>query len=236
MEQSIFDELSVVNFQENLFRNIKSIRIAQDLYDDLSDNPVDWGSAHKAELNSKPKHYSPTPIINRPFDEALFIQAIDFPFKPVNWAASRFSNGNYGVWYGALEFLTTIHETVHHWRKFLKSTQFDNHDLPIISERRVFKVYCDALLLDLRKKVPLFPKLVHPEEYSFTQTIGQHIHSQGHPGLLNRSARFDGDITAIFHPKVLSSPIDYCYLSYSLDPKTKRISIERTSGEILLML
>ncbi len=232
---AIFDKLETIHFKDDLFRNIKSIRKSQDLYDDLSDDPIEWQYAIKNAEDSKPRSYLPEPIINRPFDEAYF-QAIMFIFQMPNWKASRFSAGNYGVWYGALDLITTIHETVYHWRNFLKAADLEKYDSFIIGERRVFQVKCEALLLDFRNKINDFPQLIDAENYQFTQNIGEYIQGQGHPGLFSCSARCEGTISVIFTPKVLKNPRDYCYLTYTLDTQTQKVIVERKPKETLLTL
>lgn len=228
-----FKEIKAIQYQDDFLRNIKSIRNQQNLYDDLSDEPEDWESANQVEIHSKPKQYLSDPIINRPFDEAKFWNAIVFPFAEKNWRASRYSQGNYGVWYGAVELDTTIYETVYHWKKFLEAAHFENHTKVIIGERRVYKVACDALLYDLSEKVKEQPLLIHPDDYSFTQQVGEYLQKQGHPGLVSSSARCQGKISAIFTEKVLSNPRDYCYLRYCFDPSTQITEIERNAGKVL---
>lgn len=234
--QPFFTELVAIDFKNDLFRNIKTIRKAQDLFDDLSNEPEDWECAIKAEINSKPKEYLPEPIINRPFDEARFIHAIAFPFDSKNWAASRYSNGDYGVWYGAIEFITSIYETVYHWKRFIQAAQFEKVKTEIVGERRVFKVHCEALLFDLRKKKDHFPALLDKNDYTFTQEVGKYIQQQGHPGLVSQSARCEGSLSAIFTERVLSHPRDYCYLNYYFDQTKQIIRIERDIGQVLLQI
>lgn len=231
--QDLFQDLPLFDFNDSLFRNIKSIRHSQDLFDDLSDNSNEWQHAIQAEINSKPLFFQEPPIIHRPFDEARLIEAINFPFHPENWAASRYSNGSFGVWYGAVEFETSIHETAHHWREFLKKSGLDRYKKPIVSERKVFKVQCQGLLIDFRKKVEDFPALVDTTNYSFTQQVGHHLQAQGHPGLLSVSSRTPGSISALFTPKILKDPKDYCYLNYSFNPATQKIKVERSPGKLL---
>lgn len=238
MINDFFQNIQTINYSDNLFRNITTIRESQDLYDDLSNKASDWQYAIDSEIASKPKEYSQPPIIHRPFEEQKFIKAIDFPFKNKNWNVSRYSNGNYGVWYGALELNTTIHETVYHWRNgFLNQSTFKQSPQYIYQERRVFQVYCKALLLELRPKVKNYPSLIHEQDYMLTQHIGERLYSEGHPGLISLSARHkEGSIAAIFTSKVLSDPKDYCYLSYILDTKNQKVIIEREPGITLMTI
>lgn len=235
--KTFFNKIEVIKYNNDLFRNIKSIRQTQNLYDDLSENARDWQHAKLVEINTKPNKHLENSIIDRPFEEAIFTQAVHYPFEPSHWRASRYSKGDFGVWYGALELETTIYETVYHWHyNFLQAAQFKKLPSRIIGERRVCKIFCDALLLEFRKKIKAFPGLIDKNDYTLTQAIGEYIYQQGHPGLLSKSARCEGTISAIFTPKVLNNPRDYCCLTYSLDTSTQKVTVEKDTDEILLML
>ena len=94
---SIFSEISLVDVERDVARNIVSLGVSQDLFDDLSADPKAWALAQKVEGDAKPPPYSSnTPIIDRPFEEAIWIDAIDWPFQ--NLQSSRFGAGGYGVW------------------------------------------------------------------------------------------------------------------------------------------
>jgi hypothetical protein len=77
------------------------------------------------EVDVKPPLYrSRPPIIHRPFEDAEWFNAIAGPLK--HWRASRFSDGNYGVWYGSDTVETTVYESAYHWyRGVLANADFD---------------------------------------------------------------------------------------------------------------
>ena len=199
---AFFAGLPLADVHRGLARNIKSIRVSQNLFDDLSDDPTDWELAQRHELATKPHTYeSQTPIIDRPFEEADWLNAIDFPFR--NWAASRLCDASFAIWYGSDRVETTVHDTVYHWRNgFLADADFDElvsrgtHD-SIAGERKVYWVRCDAALLDLRVRAADYPDLVHPTRYNLnlTQQIGARLHRERHPGFVTPSARCDGETT-----------------------------------------
>ena len=218
MIDRFFAELCSIDYHGDWLRNIVSLRESQDLFDDLSDRPDDWQTAIAAEAAAKPADFGDTPIINRPFEQARYCAAIRYPFE--NWACSRYSDGKFGVWYGADSLETSIFETTHHWLRFLRDAGLLPHDGPIVAERRVFQVQCDGLLLDLRPKLSDYPQLSERGQYHFTQQIGRRLHREGHPGLITRSAHCAGDISAIFTPRILSKPRDHCYLDYRLQSGT----------------
>lgn len=224
--ETLFSKVGTADIHQDLVRNIVSLRVSKDLFADLSDNPDDWRHAIKLEDVTRPGLFvSPTPIIHRPFEDADWNNAIGYPFKHAS--QSRFSDGSYGVWYGADTVETTVHETVYHWRnKFLADAGFD---VPgIVNERKVYHVRCDSMLLDLRPAIKSHPEIVHPHDYTATHAIGNKMHREGQPGLVTHSARAKGDVYAIFNPVGLSSPRHVYYLTYMTTEKG--VVIQRAEG------
>lgn len=220
-----------VDYHDDLVRNIKGIRTAQALFDDLSDDARDHDVAIDAEAYGRIP--SAAPLITRPFD---YGEAISYPFVPQNWHQTRFSDGlHYGVWYGSLELETTVYESIYHWRRFLADS-FPAEDRVIRSERRVFNVRCDAILIDLRGKEHKYPQLVDRSSYAYTQELGRYLHSQGQSGLLVRSARSRGVNAAVLQPGSLSNVRDKCYLTYFTNPTEDEVTVERQKGRAWLTL
>jgi hypothetical protein len=214
-----------VDFHADLVRNIKGIRVSQNLFDDLSGDPVDQAVALAAELASRLP--SEAPLLTRPFDYGT---ALTYPFVDFNGHATRFSDGlDYGVWYGSLELETTVYETVHHWREFITDS-FPSEDRDIVAERRVLHVRCDAILIDLRSKERRERRLVERRDYRFTQALGRYLKQQNQNGLMVRSARCDGVNAAAFTPRVLSRARDLCFLTYRTNPTRDLVRVERTPG------
>lgn len=207
--------------------NIVSLHQSQDLFDDLSDDPAEWLLAQAVEDQIKPPPYrSVTPIIDRPFEDAEWFNAITWPFK--HWQASRFSDGSYGIWYGSESVETTVYESAYHWcRGLLSDAGFEQ--MTVIAERKVYLVTCTAALLDFRKATVDHPDLLHPSDYTFCQSVGARIHREGHPGLLTQSVRRpEGESIAIFNPAVLSNPRHNCQLTYRLEGR--QIVVEKQPG------
>jgi hypothetical protein len=101
----------------------------------------------------------------------------------------------------------------------------------IVSERRVFWVHAEGILVDLRGKCRRFPKLVDKEDYTFTRAVGAHLHDNGQNGLLVESARHqEGTNIAAFKPDVLSDPRHHSYLTYRWVPGQSEVRVEKTSG------
>lgn len=227
----MFEELirEVADFHGDLVRNIQTIRVSQDLFDDLSDSPAARAVAVAAEAADRIP--SEAPLITRPFDYGT---VITFPFANFNGHATRFSDGlRYGVWYGSLDLETTVYETVYHRHRFLQDS-FAGEDRPVRNERRVFDVRCDAILLDLRGKERDQPRLLDRRSYDFTQPLGAYLQAQGSNGLLVKSARCDGLNAALFRPEALSRVRDVCHLTYVMNPRRDLALVERTPGETWL--
>jgi hypothetical protein len=207
-------------------RNIISLRRSEDLYDDIADDDEASSVAVAAELAAKPSAYhSRTPIVGRPFEEADYFNAVRFPFE--RWSESRFSTGQWGVWYGAETLLTGACETVYHWLQ----TIADARDLPmpeqIVSHRRVYAVRCIAALLDLRPMIANEPLLVDPVNFAYTRALGEQLVREKQPGLISQSARGPDAIAAVFTPDILTNPRHKCFLTYRLQTASGEIRIER---------
>ena len=214
-----------VDFHGDLVRNIPGIRESQQLFDDLSSDPADWDVAIGAEAAARIPTDAPT--ITRPFD---YGSVISYTFDASHWQATRFSDGTqYGVWYGSLAMDTTVYETAWHWYRFVRDS-FADEDRVVVSERRVFDVRCDALLIDLRGKERAYPALTSRTSYAFTQRLGRYIHEQDQTGLLVQSARCDGINACLFKPQRLSHVRHRAYLTYRLNAVRDTFVAERTRG------
>jgi hypothetical protein len=221
----VFEHLvrQVADYRGDLVRNIKGIRVSQDLFDDLARDGTDRALAIAAEGATRIP--SAAPLITRPFDYGT---VITYPFVPQNWHATRYSDGmRYGVWYGALELDTTVRETLYHWHRFL--TDSFPLDREMVGERRVFQVRCEAILIDLRHASE--PRLVERNDYSFTQQLGAYLCQRAQSGLLAPSARGPGTAAAILRAEALSDVRDLCYLTYRMNPLQHMAVVERTPGE-----
>lgn len=229
----LFSQLTLVDVHQGIARNIVSLVQSQDLFDDLTDDPGGWALAQAVEDEVKPPPYrSHKPIIDRPFEDAEWFNAIGWPFK--HWQASRFSDGSFGVWYGAESVETTVHESAYHWcHGLLGDAGFDRE--VVVAERKVYMVDCNAALLDFRGAVGQNPGLLHPSDYALCRSVGARIHREGHPGLVTPSVRRPaGENVAIFNPAVLSNARFLCQLTYHLNGE--QITVEKQPGQTWLTL
>jgi len=224
-----FAGLPLADVHQRLVRNIKSIRVSQDLFDDLTAGDVYAGrGAVAAEM--RVKSGIPSGLINRGFH---YSKAIGYPFETEPYLNTRYSNGSFGVWYGSVELDTAIHETAYHM--LMDELRVEGDNIIITRERAVYLVHCKAVLIDLTGKEKRFPELVS-NDYNLTHQIGERLHNEGHPGLLAPSARYKGTNLAAFTPSILSDPRHHCYLTYKCEKSKRSIIVERQPGETISRL
>jgi hypothetical protein len=218
-----------VDFHGDLVRNIPGTVASQDVFEDLSDDPADSAVANAAEGAGRP--VATDPAIGRPFDYGT---VVSYSFDSRHWQQTRFSDGSqFGVWYGSLELETTVHETAWHWYRFVMDS-FPAESRVVTSEREVFDVRCDALLVDLRGQQASHPGLVDRDSYAFTQRVGEYLHAQGANGLLVDSARYHGSNAAVFRAGRLSRVRHRGCLTYRLDLARRQVVVERSPGRTWL--
>jgi len=218
----------VIDFSKDVFRNIVSLRETQDLFDDLSDGDAEL-SAIAVEAEARVKENIPLGFIERGFHYSL---AIGYPFDTQPYMASRYGDGSFGIWYGSVDSLeTSIFETAYH----MSRDEMNIYGLreTVVRERAVYLVSCKGILLNLVGRERDCPQLVS-DDYSYTQSIGRRLAREGHPGLQAPSARCRGVNVAVFNPNILSNPRHHLYLTYSFDPMSKSVAVERQPGELLM--
>nr|WP_246551452.1 RES family NAD+ phosphorylase [Geobacter hydrogenophilus] len=213
------------DFQGDVFRNIVSLRESVDLFDDLTDEAGQSQYATVAE--ARVKELIPIGLLDRGFH---YTTAIDYPFAKEPFLLSRYGNGTFGVWYGSLQFETTIHETVFHMMR--EEAKVEGLTGRLVRERAVYLVRARAVLIDLVGKEKRYPDLVS-DDYSFTQQIAERLQKEGHPGLLAPSARSAGTNLVAFTPNILNDPRVNCYLTYTYDYQAKTVEVERQPGDVI---
>lgn len=219
----LFD--TVRDYSQDVFRNIRSIKKSQDLFDDLSDDPRNWDAANALESHTHPP-LTKQNLIQRGFDYSKN-DFIDYPFTHIT--CSRYSDGAIACWYGCEELITTIYETQYHFIQEIKDAwEVFQSQKTVTVDRKVAKIYCEGLGIDLSAKREEFPWLVDPEDYQSCQEVGRRVAQEGHPLLITPSARHDQGINlVIFNARLLSNPREFCRLQYVVDIEKKSIKCYR---------
>jgi hypothetical protein len=216
-------------------RNIVTLRRSVDLLARFADTADDLRIVQEHEAATKPATGTP-PVILRPFEESeiygRIATAIRWPFE--HPSRSRYSDGSYGVWYGARDIETSVRETVYHFRRNTLMSAVARHSRgPIVQERRVHLVRCRAMLVDLRARCREDPRLVDPADYTHCQALGAQLQAAAQPGVITMSARHrDHETVAVFDAGTLSDPRTVCHYTYRLDASTGRVVVERTPRQV----
>ncbi|MDH5822559.1 RES family NAD+ phosphorylase [Luteimonas sp. RD2P54] len=219
---SLYDRLT--DFDGRLLRNITSLRVSEDLFDDLVADGAGRAAALAADLRMRPAR---TGVVERGLH---YSQAIGYPFTSDQTVASRYGDGSLRVWYGALEEATGLAETC--WHQLRQLSAIEGVSRPVTRHRAVYEVHARGLFLELRGKERDHPELLD-EDYGATQAIGKHASAQGLPGLLYPSARWpDGSCLAAFRAEPLSRPRLRYYLTYRIDAVAQTVTVERRPGVV----
>lgn len=113
----------------------------------------------------------------------------------VGLSRSRYSDGKFGVWYGALESETSVWESMHYLYRTAKEDLANAASGTIRRHRRMFVAELKAAkAIDLTPFHKEFPNLSHPYDYSLTQHLGRFARSHAVGLFLSPSARAEGGV------------------------------------------
>lgn len=217
---ALFDRLT--EFHGRVFRNITSLRVSEDLFDDLVDDAGARSAAVAAEMRMR---IPESGVIARGL---AYSQAVEYPFVSDSSVSSRYGDGRLRVWYGALEEATALAETC--WHQLMQLRAIEGVQEVVTRYRKVYAVQAEGLFLELRGKEHEHPELL-ANDYAATQAIGRHAAGQGLPGLLYPAARWpSGSCLAAFRAEPLSDPRLLYHLTYRIDPVAGTVAIERSPG------
>lgn len=197
------------------------------LLDDLSDVPEERSFGEALVSQQAYADIMDTAVIMRPFTYGISFSDKSDAKLPTGFSAWE----RFGVWCGSLNVLTTVCETVYHWKKRIADMQMKITD-EIVTDRRIFKVSAPSALVDFRGNQRLFPRLIDPEDYGL-QGLGTYLHDNNKPGLLVQSARQENRTNiAPFTPDILSNPRHHSYLMCKWVPNAAEVRIYRPNGKL----
>ena len=132
-------------------------------------------------------------------------------FTHLNPQGSRFSDGTYGVFYCARKPDTAVAETRYHSALFMQATR----EPPMRLQMRLYSVDAKGKVADLRKAAQTEPRIVDPDDYSYTQTIGRTLRTEGALGIVYPSVRHPGgQCLAALHTALVKNCLHAAYLEY----------------------
>jgi hypothetical protein len=188
------------------------------LFERLTDDPAEWEQLAEIEGLTNPRVRDAIGEIRLvPVDErvsgpgASWVMA---SFTHVNPQGSRFSDGSYGIYYGARELATAIAETVFHLGRFYAATA----DPPHAEAMRVLVGRLDAAFHDLRGAASVWAAVLDPDDYAAGQALGRRLRAAGSNGIVYPSVRrAGGQCLAALRPKAVGFPLQARHLQYHWD-------------------
>lgn len=146
-------------------------------------------------------------------------------FTHVNPAGSRFSAGEYGVFYAARDRATAVAETKYHHARFLAATSQAPQHLPM----RLYSVAIEAKLHDLRPVGTVPPAIHDPDDYAAARALGRRLHAAGSAGVVYRSVRQPrGQCAGLFRPRGAGRCVHAAFLLYAWDGQRFTDVFEKT--------
>ncbi len=122
-------------------------------------------------------------------------------FTHINPDGSRFSNGDFGIYYASLAVPTAVAETVYHRARFLSFTQEPAQDL----DMRLLQAQFNADLLDISNESVHEHPFYHLESYQSGQLLGAQVRQAQGDGIYYTSVRdHKGTNVALFKPRILA--------------------------------
>jgi len=135
-------------------------------------------------------------------------------FTHVNTEGSRFSAGEWGMFYAAKERGTAVAETRHHHARFLSATRQGPLHLPM----RLLSVAIDAKLHDLRAPGVVPAAVFDPDDYTASRALGARLRTGASEGVVYPSVRAPrGQCAGLFTPRGASRCVHAAVLLYAWD-------------------
>lgn len=127
---------------------------------------------------------------------------------------TRFSDGQFGVYYAAQALETAVKETIFHRQRFMRYT----HEHPGDLDMRVYVGRIQKPLVDIR--MAEYKYLHEPDlgQYPVSQAFGAEIRAASHWGIVYNSVRHPGGFNiAALRPPAVSVPVQGPQLIYRWD-------------------
>lgn len=132
---------------------------------------------------------------------------------------SRFTTGDFGVYYAADALETAISETIYHKEREMAAAGEESIELTM-------RCYVGDIALSMHDLRGVdYLDLHDPNDYSASQSYAAWMRSNGSDGLLYHSVRRAGhECIAAFKPIALMSPLQGEHLKYFYDGQKRRIT------------
>lgn len=211
------DTLSKINFsRQRCYRLIPSKFPPVHLFEDVADEQ-EFATLYEIQALTNPRIQDEIGKLSLvPEGERLFAAPgsgyIMAAFTHINPNGSRFSNGDYGIFYASESLDTAIAETVFHRERFLRYTQEPPQELDMRTLVAEFSANLHSLL-DLNKSEHL---IYSSTNYTTSQALGAELKQRGDEGLVYHSVRAGNNERnfALFKPKTIHQCQQGAHYSY----------------------
>ncbi len=206
---------------QKAFRMVPSKYPPISLFDDVADQ-ADFDALFAVQARVNPRirdeigEISRVAVSDRPFGIRGCHYAMA-PFTHLSPDGSRFSNGDFGVFYCARERIGAVDETVYHMQKWLGYTGMEPQEISM----RCLKADFTATGIDIRGDDWANHGYHDPDDYSQARELGRHARRERRDGIFYRSVRHAGvDCFALLTPRVLHSVIQSSHYGYIWNGET----------------
>lgn len=192
------------------------------LFERLTPDPGVWDALIKLEELTNPRVRDATGQIHLVPPERRIsgpgASQVMACFAHVNPKGSRFSDGNYGMYYCANSLETAIAETVYHFEQFAA----DSGDPERYEDMRVLLGSIDHTFLRLDQvDDSVREPLLNPDSYAQSQPWGTEQREAEYNGIVFPSVRDEGGMClGAFWPNTVNIPVQERHLQYHWNGKT----------------
>ncbi len=146
------------------------------------------------------------------------------PFVHLNPLGSRFSGGDYGIYYAADTVHAAVAETRYHQQQYFSAVVGLKYDR---LQMRCLKTQFNATLRDIRAENFLSSDWYLKDNYSAAQVLGATIKMQAEQGLVYQSVRLP-PVTcyALFTPKAITDIFQSAHYDYIWDGEKITVALE----------
>lgn len=200
---------------QKAFRMVPSKYPPVSLFDDVADQ-ADFEAVYAVQARVNPRlrtelgELNLVPPAERPFGIRGCHYAMA-PFTHLNPDGSRFSTGDFGVFYCAGERIGAVDETVYHMERWLGYTRMEPQEISM----RCLKADFSATGVDIRGDEWRDHGYHAADDYALARQLGVESKREGHEAIFYRSVRSPGvDCYALLTPRVLHSVIQSSHYGY----------------------
>ncbi len=208
-----------------VWRNIYTIQYSENLFDDLV-SPGKEKILYSLDNATSAIDHS-VPGKHRVFQYGNAQDTIAC-FDPKYYAESRYSKGDFGVFYGALDEKTSVAEILAmHYRRF--RTNMDKAAEPVLIDRKMFVCSLSGQnCTDIRPLIQTYPEII-ADSHDFCHSIGDIAKAVSLDFLITKSVRRPvGDCVAAFNADcIVGEKFQYYFqLVYTKDspPEANKIT------------